>query len=401
MNRTGLLRVVLGVSLAALLGGCGVSKWVGVGGEPVVAGDHFTAPNPGRGVGLRKVWKESLSAAAKGVLPHPGRIVVTGDRVYVATAEEGGLFSSATRGMVNCLEVGSGRVIWRADLPGAASGGVAVDENLVYVGTLDGDVVALRRDKGELAWKTRVSTKVTSAPAVARDRLLVTTLDSRTYALNTADGSRVWIHASTPESLVLMGGATPTVVGDTAFVGYPSGEVFALGTADGKVRWTANLTAIGGRSEVDLLQDVDASIVLSSRKIFAVNHQGHVAALFPPTGARVWERRASAIRSPLLLGRRLIVADVEGNVLALDAEDGGLIWQNRVSDGLLTAPVLLGEQVLIGDNRGRLMTLDPASGRVTGLDQVDEELLADPVVTERGLLLWTNRGNLIRYESGS
>jgi outer membrane protein assembly factor BamB len=158
--------------------------------------------------------------------------------------------------------------------------------------------------------------------------------------------------------------------------------------------WAENLSITGGRSELDLLQGVAAGIVLSEegdnpisgiKKLFAVNHQGRAVALLPRNGARVWERRLSAIRRPWLLGKQLFFSEMEGHVVAL-------------SDGLLTAPVAMAGKVVVADNRGRLISLDSNTGRVLGMDKLGEAVLADPVLVDNSLFLWTNEGNVLRYD---
>ncbi|MEO5364100.1 MAG: PQQ-binding-like beta-propeller repeat protein, partial [Magnetococcus sp. DMHC-8] len=356
----------------------------------------FVEPQTRESTGRTRIWRESVAGSPGRYRQHPGQMVVTEDEIYVGTFQ----------GRVVRLNRERGRVIWAATVGERVTGGVAVDGQRVFAGTKSGEMVALSRETGKEWWRTAVSAPVSSGPATDREKVLFITLDNRTYALNSEDGRRLWVHTTPPETLVVMGAATPTLDGPVAYVGYSSGDVFALSLDNGAPLWVDNLSVTGGRSELDLLQGVKASVVVGEgdnpaagvKKLFVVNHQGRAVALLSRNGARVWERKMSAIRRPWLANRQLFYADMEGYVVSLSAEDGVELWRTRVSDGLLTAPVVRGGKVLVADDRGRLVALDVTSGRVLGMDRLGEPVLADPVLVDSSLFLWTNEGNLLRYD---
>ncbi|MEO5339030.1 MAG: outer membrane protein assembly factor BamB [Magnetococcus sp. MYC-9] len=357
----------------------------------------FVEPQTRESTGLNRVWRESVGRSPGKHQQQPGQFVVSGADLFVGTFQ----------GRVVRMDRQRGRILWDVTVGERVSGGVAVDGQQLYVGTRAGEMVALGRESGKELWRTPLSAPVTSAPAVGEGRVVFLTLDNRTYGLSSEDGKRIWSHSTPPELLVIMGAATPTVDGRVVYVGYSSGDLFALSLESGAPLWTENLSLAGGRTELDLLQSIQASVVLSPegdtvasgmKKLFAVNHQGRAVAILPRNGARVWERKLSSIRRPWLAGKQLFFADTEGYMVALSAIDGLELWRTRVSDGLLSGPVGIGDKVLVADDRGRLITLDGASGRVLGMDRLGEAVLADPVVVDNSVFLWTNEGNVLRYD---
>ncbi|MEO5354713.1 MAG: outer membrane protein assembly factor BamB [Magnetococcus sp. XQGC-1] len=388
------------VGAALLLSGC--SLWSNPFKESAKesgqsGGVAFVEPQVKESTGLTRVWKESVAGAPSKHQQHPGQIAVTGDDIFVGTFQ----------GRVVRLNRERGRVLWETAVGDRVTGGVAIDASRVYAGTKGGALLAFDRETGKEVWRSPLSAPVTSAPVTGSGKVLCVTLDSRTYALNGEDGKRLWMHSTPPVTLVVMGAAPPTLDGRTVYTGYASGDVFALSLDNGAPLWAENLSIAGGRSELDLLQGVAAGIVLSEegdnpisgiKKLFAVNHQGRAVALLPRNGARVWERRLSAIRRPWLMGKQLFFAEMEGHVVALSAGDGMELWRTRVSDGLLTAPVATAGKVVVADNRGRLISLDSNTGRVLGMDKLGEAVLADPVLVDNSLFLWTNEGNVLRYD---
>ncbi|MBF0461178.1 MAG: outer membrane protein assembly factor BamB [Magnetococcales bacterium] len=355
----------------------------------------FVEPQTKEPTGLTRIWKESVASSPSKHHQHPDQIVVAEADIFVGTFQ----------GRVVRLNRENGRVLWEVEAGDHVTGGVAVEGSRVFAGTKSGEMVALARDTGKELWRSELSAPVVSAPEAGNGKVLFLTLDSRTYALNSEDGKRLWTHSTPPETLVIMGGATPTIDGRVAYVGYSSGDVFALSLENGVPLWVANLSVSGGgRSELDRLQDVSARVVTSregdasaTKRVYAVNHQGRAVALQPRDGSKIWEHKLSAIRRPWLAGSQLFFSDMDGYVVALDAGNGLEMWRTRVSDGLLTAPVVVGSKVLVADNRGRLMTLEETTGRVVGMDRGDA-ILADPVVVDKSVFLWTNEGNLLRYD---
>ncbi|MBF0448798.1 MAG: outer membrane protein assembly factor BamB [Magnetococcales bacterium] len=382
------------LSMVLLLSGCSSIKnmWADEEEEAI---SGFKELKPGRSVGLKKLWSSGISGKPDDYMAHPRVFAVDSDGLYVGTYDG------------DVVRVGrtDGKVRWRAELETTIVGGVAVDAERVYAGTAEGELVALSRQDGSVLWRSLVSTTIASAPLVVADRVIFTTLNNRTYALDVTNGERLWTHSSVPVALVMKGAATPSSDGRIVYIGYSTGEVFALNVSDGAVKWGENISQLSGRTELDRLQDVDAEIVLDESSgrsnrlpmVYTVNHQGAVMALHPANGAHIWKHKLSAIRRPLLWNNRLLISDVNGNLVSLNADDGKQLWSINISDGTLSAPVIFGGRILVGDDKGRLITLDPTSGRVYGLDKLGDPILSDPLVQDRILYIWTNDGDLISY----
>ncbi|MBF0342183.1 MAG: outer membrane protein assembly factor BamB [Magnetococcales bacterium] len=398
LTRKSALAKGLALALAmGMLAGCSAPKWLGGAGKPdEKESNRFRAPDPDNATGLRLAWKRSLAGSPDKHFVQPGRIVVSGNGVFVGTFQ----------GKVSRVDRKSGEVRWEASLGAPVMGGVGVDEERVYAGTEQGQMVALSRESGKELWRARVPMTVDSAPTVADGKVIFLTINNQAFALDAATGQQVWSHSTPAEGLVVMGSATPAAADGLVFIGYSSGEVFALRAGTGQKVWSDNLRVLGGSGELDLMQDVDASVVLTaeqgsrvaSRRAFVVNHQGRVVACLASNGTRIWERRLSAVRQPLWSPGRLFVVDMDGHLSALTEEDGTELWRVRLSEGLLTSPVLYKDRLLVADDQGRLFALDPASGRVLGREPVAGPVLSQPVSMEDGLYIWTNKGDLVHYE---
>ncbi|MBF0159614.1 MAG: PQQ-binding-like beta-propeller repeat protein [Magnetococcales bacterium] len=385
------LPILLGPMLIGLTGCSTVDSWFHDADRIPSSSERrirqFTEPNPGRSVGVSEVWSRGVAGSPDKYLFHPERMVVDGNEIFVGTFQ----------GQVVAVRRQDGEVLWRADVGSSVAGGVAVEGQSVYTATVKGEVVALHRGRGDELWRAQLPTAAASAPVVADGRVILTTIDNRAYAFDTVDGHTVWSHTGAPADLAIMGAATPVVASGAVLIGYSSGEVAVIGVDKGKRIWNSNLTVVGGRSELDLLQDVDASLVIAPNgAIIAANHQGRLVALDPRDGQFLWERTMSVLRRPLAIGSRLFVADVEGKLLCLQLDNGKVLWSTPVSDGLTTAPVWLLDRIVVADNRNRLLAVDPASGEVVGKDRLNDAIYAEPVVEGGELFLWSYNGTLLK-----
>ncbi|MBF0124482.1 MAG: PQQ-binding-like beta-propeller repeat protein [Magnetococcales bacterium] len=391
-----LLRVLLApvLSVSVLLTGCStVDSWFKDSDRILSSSERrvsqFAEPNPGQSVGVRELWSRSVAGSPDKYLFHPSTIAVESTEVFVGTFQ----------GQVVAVRRQDGDVLWRADVDSSpVAGGVAVSGASVYTATVKGAVVALSRHRGDELWRAQLPTSAASAPVVADGKVILTTIDNRTYALDSADGHTVWSHVGAPSDLSIMGAATPVVASGVVLLGYSSGEIAVLGVGKGNRVWGSNLTVVGGRSELDLLQDVDASLVVSpTGAVIAANHQGRLVALDPRDGHFLWERPMSVLRRPLVMGDRLFVADVDGNLVCLQLAGGSVLWRTPISDGLATAPVWLSDRIVVADNKNRLLAIDPATGGVIGKDRLSDAVYADPVVEGGELFLWTYNGTLLKF----
>jgi len=126
-----------------------------------------------------------------------GGLAARGELLFAATFE----FSrpdGAAGGFVYALEAVSGRPRWRAELPprdglkGGAAAGVSLDDSLVFVGSNDGRVIALRQADGSRVWSRAMPGAVLTRCAVGGDVVFVGCLANRLVAMSASRGDSLW-----------------------------------------------------------------------------------------------------------------------------------------------------------------------------------------------------------------
>jgi uncharacterized protein (TIGR02145 family) len=234
--------------------------------------------------------------------------IVAGDRVYVGYGRT-----------FYCLDRADGNIRWSYEFqkierwPGQTSHPVLQD-GLLYFGSKEGNLFALRADKGELAWKSRGAGMITSTPAVAYGMVFYSGWDEKFHALDAKTGNEVWSY-QTPG-----GDASPLVVGKTIYVGSDKGQVYALSVTDGSQLWSSRT---GGR--------INAAPVFYEGLVIFGCDDGNVYAFDAANGATTWTyiTNSSVLDFPTMYEGILIVTNSAGDLMAIDAKTGGDIWKKK------------------------------------------------------------------------
>lgn len=102
-------------------------------------------------------------------------------------------------GRVSAYRQRDGKLMWRRVSPGTRVsgagrfyGGPAVAYGRVYIGNINGRIIALDADTGEVAWVRVVDDYVYASPAVANRLIYVGSYDHRLYALDAVTGRIRW-----------------------------------------------------------------------------------------------------------------------------------------------------------------------------------------------------------------
>lgn len=119
---------------------------------------------------------------------------------------------------------------------------VIMDDKTLYIGTFDGSLysIDMKLRKPKEKWKVDLGGWLYSSPVVNNDRILIGTMEGDLFALKTSDGSVVWkvkldapIHSTMSISADKIG-----------YIGCDDGKLYAIDLANGKIVWS--FTTFGG-----------------------------------------------------------------------------------------------------------------------------------------------------------
>lgn len=292
------------------------------------------------------------------------------------------LFAANHKGRVEAYALPSGERLWRTEIEAAISGGPGDGGELILVGG-DAEVIALNKSDGQIRWRVAVSSEVLSAPAYGSGVVVVRTVDGAMYGLDAGDGHRLWRYSQEVPLLSLRGVGEPQIVSGIVVAGFANGRLVALTLQDGRVIWELALSVPRGRTELERMVDVDATLSVREGVVYAAGYQGRVAALTLDGGRLLWTREFSSYSGSAVAGRDLYVTDAAGNLWALARSNGGTLWkQNALHGRRLSAPAVQGGAVVVADYEGYVHWLSRDDGHLLARARVEDWETLFPVPPE-------------------
>ncbi len=327
------------------------------------------------------------------------------------------LFAADRHGVVAALEPDTGKVIWQKNFAtfnndsmwsgisrlwesgvSAKIGGIAVAERMVFIGTENGDVIALDEATGELAWQASVPGEILAAPAADSGILVVNTGAGVLFGFDTRSGEQVWRHESDTPPLTLRGISTPIASNGGALLGTPTGKLQVNLIETGVLAWETQVATPSGATELERIVDIDTTPVLFGGTVYTVAYNGTLAAIELRSGRIVWKREYAAYRNLSVEGNRIYVVDNNSHVYALDRRNGVELWsQSGLKGRSLTAAEPAGDNVIVGDNWGFLHWINKDSGEIVsrmalGDDDEDESVYVAPLSVNGNVIAVTRDG---------
>ncbi|GLQ89950.1 outer membrane protein assembly factor BamB [Dyella flagellata] len=276
-------------------------------GGPAVDGDLLvvgTLDGHVYGLSTKDGSQRWVAALPSEVIDEP---VVSGGLVVVRTQD----------GRVYGLDGNTGDRRWVNDqgnvplLSLRGNGPLLVTNGVVFFGSDDGKLIALRQDNGDKLWEQKLAT---GEGRTDIDRM------------NDADGGVV-------------------VDGSTLYSAAYHGSLTAVDGPSGRPLWARQFSTY-------------TSMALSGNSLFGVNTDSQVWAFDKTSGADMWKNDDLKYRwlsSPGVQGNYVVVGDIQGYVHWLQTGDGALAARERLSKKAIRAqPVVVGDLVYIEDVEGHI-----------------------------------------------
>ena len=302
---------------------------------------------------------------------------------------DGTVYIGANNGIFYALDPENGRVRWAFptafDIFAIYSSPFVDRQGIVYFGAKDGNVYALKAPRrgimGELVWSINLGTTIQTSPAFTPDGTLVIGADDWAYYGITParDGSKAKVkwRFQTQGTLI----SSPVVDSDgTVFVASMDGKVYALKPPREtgqpvKVRWTFTSGARDDKGGFE-----NAPVIDNKGTLYIGGNDGNLYALDTKTGKVKWTfdgvarsgYRTYAIFSSVAIGpdRTLYFGGKNGMLYAIREKRGffrtgpEVQWRYKLGPGVQSSPLLAADgTIYIGDERGTLHAVrPPASG---------------------------------------
>ncbi|MCA8880597.1 MAG: PQQ-binding-like beta-propeller repeat protein [Rhodobacteraceae bacterium] len=373
------------------------AEWTHVNGSP----SHSIRP-PAFGSGMTQIWAVDAGRAGTRRLRLTADPVVGGGRVFTMSA-----YSE-----VQATSPG-GAVLWRRSLtpaterPGEASGGgLAYADGRLYVTTGYGELRVLDATSGADIWVQRLAAVPNSAPTVSGGFIYLTTRDNQAWAIDRSNGRILWQIEGGETGAVVIDGAAPAVSARAVMFPFGSGDVIAALRESGVRLWSTIVTGQRlGRAYAEV-SDITADPVVVGDTVYVGTPTGRLAALDVNTGERKWTAKEGSNSAVWPAGNAIYLVSDAAEIVRLDAATGETVWSAtlpyyttqrvRSRRGVFAhfGPVLAGGRLIVASTDGYVREIDPASGKLLRATPLGSPAAANPVVAGQTLYVLTEDGRL-------
>lgn len=365
------MRLLATIAMIVLLAGCASDDAIQHQPAPLVDADKLPVYGD-------VVWDVDVGEGS-GTRVTGFQLAVDGRHVYVAGPE----------GVVTSLKLKNGETAWSRETGLQLISGPAYASGQLLLGTRDGQLVALSAKDGHKLWQQQLSSIVLAAPAIGRGTVVVHTLDGNLAAFNLKTGQRIWTLSRSVPTLTIRGLSRPVIRDGVVYAGLDNGKVLALDLSNGEMLWQKRIGVPSGRSDLERIVDIDASLLVLDSRIYAGSMGGKVSALSRSNGRIVWKQDIVTHSGFTFDRNQIFTTGISGGVWSLGRLAGAVRWHQEVlAYRRLTKPVMYRGYVMVGDYQGYLHLLSSESGELIGrIEAMDEPILASPVVVGERIIV--------------
>lgn len=239
------------------------------------------------------------------------------------------IYALDIRSNVSAFSVEKNQVIWSYNLSrnkkrNYIGGGILHYNDKLYVTYGSRLLVVLDAKTGYEIIRKQLSDIIRTKPVILNDNtVLVQTISNQTTALNAETLKNIWEHESLAEVLSASYFMTPIVHKDSVIITYNSGQILALNTKNGEVKWNFDFASF---DHVAIPNFEEASIlcapIYDNNNLYIATGLGKLIKLNLDTGAAIWQVNAEDIQSTSLIGNSLFVTNNAMQIAAFNPETG-------------------------------------------------------------------------------
>lgn len=354
---------------------------------------------------LTQVWSADIGAGDSRKAHITADPVVAGGRVFTLDARSHVMAHSS-----------AGAAQWSRDLTPASDrnkdgsgGGLAYGDGRLFVTTGFGELHALDPATGKTLWVQGIDAPVSGAPTVRDGLVYVASRDNVAMAVKADSGRLVWQLPTAPSPSATLNGAGPAVDGRLAIFPFGTAELVGALRQGGVPTWSTTLAGRRRGHAYSLISDISSDPVIVGQTVYVGSPSGRIAAIDTNSGERIWTATEGAMSPVWVDGGSIFAVSDLHQLVRLNASTGEVIWAvnlpgfkkqkpRRYRDVYAHyGPVLAGGRLLVASDDGMLRSFDPRNGNLLSTVEIPGGATTNPVVVNQTLYLVTKKGKLIAY----
>lgn len=283
------------------------------------------------------------------------------------------------RGELHAIKLTTGDRMGYATMESAVAGTPVWDQGYVYVACALGTetLLCMSLREGTRKWTGQYG-PIETSPLVVGEFLYVVTLDGVLECLKKADGLEFWKYEFAEKDERKPVRSSPATDGEVIVFGSDGGGIYAVERLSGKLRWKFQASS-----------SIFATPVLSNGVCVVGAIDGVLYALDTRTGEIRWKYETGArIFAPAAASQnQIFIGTADGKVTALSVENGKKLWSFSCRSVVSCAPLVAGEILYVGSQDRNLYALRVATGEKIWQYEAPGRIKVSPVIWGDMMLL--------------
>lgn len=268
----------------------------------------------------------------------------------------------------------------------AIYGTPAVSGDIVYIGGYNGKIYAissstrLSKDKDLKKNEKSSPQALVGSPVVANGKVYIGSSDGCVYALDAISLEMVWEKPFETGNKIW---STPVIVDETLYIGSLDKKLYALDTETGRGKWTKPFETGGAIVSTPVVYNNTVYIGSFDRYIYAIN---------ATDGSLKWKFLAKNWfwAKPVIYNNTLYAPCIDGKVYILNAETGGEVADAiDLGNSVSSSPVVVGNSIIVATQKGGLYSVDTGSNQRRQLTNLEENTYAPLAADEQVVYVHT------------
>jgi outer membrane protein assembly factor BamB len=359
-----------------------VNEWTSEGAvwRGNIKGTSLTQIIASNKVGEGNDWQEGTIAASP---------VAVGN---IAVAMDGA-------GYISAHKLGNLEPYWQNDAIGGdeaiASGGLAIDQGIIFAVTSNGKMAAINLKTGKKLWRINLREPVRSALRIEADKLYLVTADSQLLAFNAGTGEALWQYRSVAGGEGVFSTSTPAISDDGLIAAsFPSGDVVVLEAVTGEQIWSDRLT-VDSATEFSKFDGVEANPIIVDGMLIVGGISDRIIAYDLRNGIKLWEIKTGLSHTPWVSGDALYFVNDKAQLIAVNKINGLAAWKVNLKltsndeESLLRyqGVFVTNDKVVVVREDGLVMAFAPQNGKRLLLKELNEDIASAPAfINDYGLV---------------
>ncbi|MBI9035113.1 MAG: serine/threonine-protein kinase [Bacteroidales bacterium] len=269
--------------------------------------------------------------------------------------------------------------IWTFKCEDEIRGSASILEEVVFFGSYDKNLFALKKTTGELLWKYPTEGGIIGKPIIHRKQIFFGSEDNRLFVLSPRNGKLLWTFES--------GGpvrCSPNIAEGHVFFGSDDHNLYAVNIDTSRIIWKVN--AGGPVRSTPVIDNEHVYFGCETGEFLCVNFHGNIKWRY--------KTKRAVTSSPVISKGTVFFSSLDSQIHALDVTSGFALWRFRMGNGSISSPCISERRLFVGSADGYIYCLDTKSGQEVWKYKTEHQVISSPVISDDKLYCGSADGNL-------